>query len=815
MSIYGALYAGVAGLQAQSNKLGVLSDNIANVNTVGYKSVSSQFSTLVVGSGTGAYSPGGVLGGSTQNVTTQGLLSTTSSPTDIAIAGGGFFVVNQKADQSGQVLYTRAGSFVQDSQGNFANSSGLYLQAWPLDRNGNLPGAPGNLNTTSSANLSSLQTVNVASVTGSASPTTAVSLGANLDAGQSIFLGAGATLKPESNDPANYNTKATDIIVPTGVDSLTRGDKFGITTGVGQSYTYTYGGFALGRDVTNGVGGDAGTTLLSSPTTLNNTPLTPTALTPNAVGSDRINVTVGSTANLRDGDIVTISGAAAFDNFLVGDLNGAFQIVVDSATQFHYSAANATVAAATTTNGGALGTATPNPIGTTSGSKNLVISLPNNRLKVGDLVSLSGVTAPSNLLNNIPISEINTSFIVKSVNADGIHFTVQVATTSANANGGGGAGTISCSTRPFQGDILDAQNPSQSFLGLTGTSKFLSTALSFTIGTSASGTKTFTYTPTAPNAALGQFNNLNNLAAAIDAVSGLTARVATVGTAARLYVGAEDANAAVAFVNGTSVGSDATGTALGGIDWINELGLADVTIGTNRYSSLSSLSSLIDSSPGLTSTIENPTSSADLKINLTNPLDTIQFADDTYGGGHNTGSPLAAFGLITTLSSVAPSAGAGASTASLGPAYDPTSSTTNMASGAVAAQFNRPISVYDSLGTSHTLNVAFLKTDSNTWQVEIYAQPASDVSTSLPNGQIANGTIVFNGDGTLQSVSGGLSPAGGLDVNWTNGSSASSLTYNFGTAGRAFGSSGTGTIGTAVVAQAPPDGSASSTATTM
>src|SRR4051812_19458828 len=142
MSLYGALYAGVAGLQAQSNKLGIISDNIANVNTVGYKEGLSEFETLVTTAGNAtAYSPGGVLGANRQLVDTQGLLQTTSSPTDIALSGAGLFVVNQNAAGDGQVLYTRAGSFTQDAQGNFTNAAGFFLQAWPLDSNGLLPGA--------------------------------------------------------------------------------------------------------------------------------------------------------------------------------------------------------------------------------------------------------------------------------------------------------------------------------------------------------------------------------------------------------------------------------------------------------------------------------------------------------------------------------------------------------------------------------------------------------------------------------------------------------------------------------------------------
>src|SRR5579875_2292204 len=98
MSIFGALYAAVSGLDASSNALGIISDNISNSNTVGYKETSTNFSTLVTNSGTASlYSPGGVTSSPFYNISQQGVLQAESTPTDIAISGGGFFVVNPNA----------------------------------------------------------------------------------------------------------------------------------------------------------------------------------------------------------------------------------------------------------------------------------------------------------------------------------------------------------------------------------------------------------------------------------------------------------------------------------------------------------------------------------------------------------------------------------------------------------------------------------------------------------------------------------------------------------------------------------------------
>ena len=97
--------------------------------------------------------------------------------------------MNTANNSTGDSLYTRAGSFRQDNLGNLRNTGGFFLQGWPLDANGLLPGEPGNSNTTSSADLASLETVNISNVNGIAATTTTVAIGANLTASEPIFIG--------------------------------------------------------------------------------------------------------------------------------------------------------------------------------------------------------------------------------------------------------------------------------------------------------------------------------------------------------------------------------------------------------------------------------------------------------------------------------------------------------------------------------------------------------------------------------------------------------------------------------------------------
>lgn len=180
MSIFGALSAGVSALSAQSQAMGTISDNIANMNTVGYKTTATQFATLVTQArSTTTYTPGGVQATPTALIDKQGLLQSSSSPTDLAVSGKGFFVVNtdsQPTATTGQFLFSRAGHFVPDNEGFLRNAAGHHLQGWPIDSSGNIPS---NRN-----ELTVLETVNVNVLSGTATPTTTLALQANLQSSQ-------------------------------------------------------------------------------------------------------------------------------------------------------------------------------------------------------------------------------------------------------------------------------------------------------------------------------------------------------------------------------------------------------------------------------------------------------------------------------------------------------------------------------------------------------------------------------------------------------------------------------------------------------
>ena len=184
-----ALAAGVSGLQAFTEGVGVIADNITNVNTIGYKETRSRFSTLVTETAAlSSYSPGGVRAFSQTLVSKQGLLQPSGSQTDLSVDGAGFFVVrnaDSANDADGEFIYTRAGAFTQDADGFFQNTAGHYLMGWPLDSAGNIP--------SNQNDQSLLEPININTLNGFGDATSEVALRANLQASTAVFSGTYAT----------------------------------------------------------------------------------------------------------------------------------------------------------------------------------------------------------------------------------------------------------------------------------------------------------------------------------------------------------------------------------------------------------------------------------------------------------------------------------------------------------------------------------------------------------------------------------------------------------------------------------------------
>lgn len=133
-----SMYAGISGMKNSQTKLDVIGNNIANVNTTGYKKSNINFQDMMSQTTSAAQGPGNGRGGinasqvglgsqegAISNIHTQGFRQTTNNPLDFAIQGDGMFVVQG----DGANYYTRAGNFYLDDAGDIVNADGYYLQS--------------------------------------------------------------------------------------------------------------------------------------------------------------------------------------------------------------------------------------------------------------------------------------------------------------------------------------------------------------------------------------------------------------------------------------------------------------------------------------------------------------------------------------------------------------------------------------------------------------------------------------------------------------------------------------------------------------
>ena len=139
-----ALDSGISGLQSHQIAMDVESNNIANVNTIGFKYSRANFSDLLAQTSQIATAPQGSLGGknsvqiglgtsinSVTKIMSQGSIQSTDKNTDVAIQGDGFFIVSP--DGGNNYKYSRSGDFKFDASGNFVDNNGFIVQGWSKD----------------------------------------------------------------------------------------------------------------------------------------------------------------------------------------------------------------------------------------------------------------------------------------------------------------------------------------------------------------------------------------------------------------------------------------------------------------------------------------------------------------------------------------------------------------------------------------------------------------------------------------------------------------------------------------------------------
>jgi len=145
MGLTDALFTGTSGLRALGHGMSVVGDNVANLNTTAFKGSRISFSDIMAQSINTAAGSGQLGRGATLQalypIFTQGSFESTANPTDLAIAGNGFFIVRDPRT-TGNVFYTRDGQFMIDKNGYLVNAAGLRVQGWRIDEDtGDITGA--------------------------------------------------------------------------------------------------------------------------------------------------------------------------------------------------------------------------------------------------------------------------------------------------------------------------------------------------------------------------------------------------------------------------------------------------------------------------------------------------------------------------------------------------------------------------------------------------------------------------------------------------------------------------------------------------
>ncbi|NOY65762.1 MAG: flagellar hook-basal body complex protein [Nitrospirae bacterium] len=189
-----ALYSAISGLSANGIALSVIGDNVANMNTVGFKGSRVAFgdvlSQTITGIAGNSQVGRGVMVSAVTPLFTQGSFETSASALDMAIDGEGFFIVSNGTGR----FYTRAGQFTLDKDGKIVNPDGYALQGYLADASGNVTGTIGDMV--------------ISTQQAAANPTSQVNFTINLDARESV-PSAAFTLDSNgdgiSDDPANYN----------------------------------------------------------------------------------------------------------------------------------------------------------------------------------------------------------------------------------------------------------------------------------------------------------------------------------------------------------------------------------------------------------------------------------------------------------------------------------------------------------------------------------------------------------------------------------------------------------------------------------
>lgn len=181
MTISSSLNASVSGLATNASRLATISDNIANSSTFGYKRAVADFSSMVINSGTGKYTAGGVRATTQRLIDERGPLVATTNATDLAVRGRGMLPVTSGSsvsignEDNFPLQMATTGSFRPDADGYLTSQAGLVLLGWPAEADGSISAFPRD-------SVGGLEPIRVNTKQFASDPTTNIQLALNLPA---------------------------------------------------------------------------------------------------------------------------------------------------------------------------------------------------------------------------------------------------------------------------------------------------------------------------------------------------------------------------------------------------------------------------------------------------------------------------------------------------------------------------------------------------------------------------------------------------------------------------------------------------------
>jgi len=766
-----ALWAGVTGLQAHQIAMDTEANNIANVNTTGYKYSRANFATLLSQTTSIATAPTGDLGGqnSTQiglgttvstvtKIFEQGSIETTDKDTDLAISGSGFFIVSPDGGTS--YKYTRDGDFEFDADGNFVDSNGYIIQGWLKDED------TGEIDTTSPITNITIPP----GLTTPASATTKVTVKATLDSGTSVGTNKTSIYSLDSNN-GWVDTNSDGIMQSTEVhdeddtgDNVFDSDSELIERGIDFSVLFDSDGEALG--VTEGQG--MWVSYAEATTSF--------TITADSSGTTTVDMTINGT---------TISGSIASSDD--DDVAAYIASLINAQT-------SSTGVEATISSGNKITLTNDNSTGTTEATKNIKLDLGSTASSVGmsdtNIITAYQYTYTTSSSTSNPdyddsiartftstedlraamqedarlyvdytgdgTADVNDSVTV-TVNESGQYVIANPTGDAFNQNDGDYIETEVVTEAKFN-ELLESSSltlPEDSVLpagDYTFTTDVTINGTTYTAGTTYTlADTTLDDAVTIPQGSIADFS----AATSISLLAGTNTAQATFKEASLNYA---LTNTDVTLSSGTTLPAG-TYTFSSAVT-INGTTYAAGTYALSETTLSSELTIPQGSSVAFSSTSDTVTPGGDFDLYIS-----------VTGLSNTTNSISENDSLTTVFSALAGTLSSGSTTRTSGDLY--------------AASLTSSIDIYDSLGSKHTLTIQYTKTGTTSdggteWSMTISVPEPGELNSGVDPENIVTGTISFNSDGSLATYS-----PRNLNYTANNGSTANqNITLSLGSLGQ-------------------------------